>query len=258
MLDRLQLPLEDAPRLLHVALAVGPPLGHHLLDLGVLARVQGGEGQVLQLPADGLDAQPVGQRRVDLEGLLGLLDLLLLAQIAERAHVVQPVGQLDEDDPDVLGHGDDHLADVLRLLLLDAAEGHLRQLGDTVDEQRDLVAELLAHRPRWTCSVSSTTSCSRAAAMVALVEPQVGADVGRADGMVDVGLAAGAQLVLVLRDGHVEGADDQVAVEAGIVLLDLRRGAASSSSSVEREVSPASAAGLFLDASGRPAGLYRV
>ena len=112
--------LRIAARLLHVSLAVGPPLRHHLLDLGVLAGVEGGEGQVFQLPAHRLDAQPVGQRSVDLQRLLGLLELLLLAQVAESAHVVQPVGQLDEDHPDILGHGDDHLADVLGLLFLDA------------------------------------------------------------------------------------------------------------------------------------------
>ena len=93
-----------------------------LLDLGVLARMQGREGKVFQLPADGLDAQAVGQGRIDLERLLGLLELLVLAQIAEGAHVVQPVGQLDEDHPDVLRHGDDHLADVLGLLFLHRPE----------------------------------------------------------------------------------------------------------------------------------------
>ena len=194
MLTAFSSPLEDAARLLHVALAVGPPLSHHLLDLGVLARVKGGEGQVLELPADGLDAQAVGQRGVDLQGLLGLLDLLLLAQIAERAHVVQAVGQLDEDHPDVLGHGDDHLADVLRLLLL-----HVRK--DICDSLVTPSTSSATSSPN--CSrtasmdmpVSSTTSCSRAAAMVARVEPQVGADAGGADRVVDVGLAARPQLV---------------------------------------------------------------
>ena len=212
-------------RLLHVALAVGPALGHHALDLGVLAGMQGREGEVLQLPADRLDAQAVSQRRVDLQRLLGLLDLLLLAQIAERAHVVQPVGQLDEDHPDVLGHGDDHLADVLGLLFLDRAEGHLRQLGDAVDEQGHLVAELLAHRLDGQLGVFDHVVQQRGGDGGA-VEPQVGADVGRAHGMVDVGLAAGPQLVLMLRRGHVEGAHDQIAVETGIVLLDLGEKAA--------------------------------
>ena len=39
----------------------------------------------------------------------------LVAHGAEGAHVVQTVGKLDEDDPDVLGHGDEQFAEVLAL-----------------------------------------------------------------------------------------------------------------------------------------------
>jgi hypothetical protein len=62
----------------HVALALLALLVDQALDLLVLARVQRREGEVLELPLDRVDAEPVRQRRVDLEGLLGLLDLLLL------------------------------------------------------------------------------------------------------------------------------------------------------------------------------------
>ena len=76
------------------------------------------EREVLELPLDRVDAEPVRDRRVDLEGLLGLLDLLLLGYRADRAHVVQAVGELDQDDPDVRGHRDHHLAVVLGLRLV--------------------------------------------------------------------------------------------------------------------------------------------
>ena len=92
------------------------------------------------------------ERRVDLERLARLLDLLLLRQRLERAHVVEAVGELDQDDPDVGGHRDHHLAVVLGLVLVAALEGDPGELGDAVDERGDLVAELLAHlleaRPR--------------------------------------------------------------------------------------------------------------
>ena len=41
--------------------------------------------------------------------------LFVRAEGPERAHVVEPVAELDEDDADVLGHGEEHLAQVLRL-----------------------------------------------------------------------------------------------------------------------------------------------
>ena len=63
-------------------------------------------------------------------------------QVAQRPHVVQPVGELDHQHPDVAGHRDDHLADGLglrRLAVLDLVE-----LGDAVDQRGDLLAEVAA------------------------------------------------------------------------------------------------------------------
>ena len=74
--DLLQVGAQDRAGLGHEALAVGAPLVDHGLDLGVLARVERGEGQILELPLDGVDAEAVGQRGEDVERLLGLLDLL--------------------------------------------------------------------------------------------------------------------------------------------------------------------------------------
>ena len=71
-----------------------------------------------------------------------LLHLLLLAEVLDRAHVVEPVGELDQDHADVLRHRHDHLAVVLGLGLLAALERDPRQLRDALDELRDLVAEL--------------------------------------------------------------------------------------------------------------------
>ena len=61
---------------------------------------------------------------------------------------MQPVGELDEDHAEVLGHRDHHLADVLRLLLLVRAQRDAAQLGHAVDQAGDLGTELLLHRLR--------------------------------------------------------------------------------------------------------------
>ncbi len=122
-----------------------------------LDRLQVEEREVLELPLDLRDAEPVGERRVDLHRLARLVDAALRRQRRERAHVVQAVRELDQDDPDVLGHRDEHLAQVVALLLGERLELDLAELGDAVDELGDLVAE----RSR-TClmstSESSTTS----------------------------------------------------------------------------------------------------
>ena len=54
---------------------------------------------------------------------------------------MQTVGELDDDDPDVLRHGDEHLADVLRLLFLVSGQRDLAEFGDAVDELGDLIAK---------------------------------------------------------------------------------------------------------------------
>ena len=210
--DLLELAREHVGGLGDVAFAIGAPLGDHRLDLLVLARVQRLEREILELPLERVDAEAVRERRVDLERLLRLLDLLLLAEVLDRAHVVQPVRELDQDHADVLGHRDDHLAVVLGLRLLAALELNPRQLRDALDEARDLVAELGAHVLD-VVSVSSTTSCSSAAASVCSSSRSCGADACGADGMLDEVGAGMALLPLVRGGGEPEGARDELAVD---------------------------------------------
>jgi hypothetical protein len=143
--DLLELFLQGLAGALDELLAVAAPLVHHRLDLGVLARVERLKRKVLELPLDRVDTEPMCERRVHLEGLARLLELLLPAEILDRPHVVQPVGKLDEDDAPVLRHRDDHLAVVLGLCMLAALELDPRQLGDAFDEPADLIAEFRAH-----------------------------------------------------------------------------------------------------------------
>src|SRR5437868_5162701 len=103
-------------------LTVGAALGDHLLDLLVLARMQRLEREVLELPLKGMDAEAMSERRIHLERLPRLLELLLLAEVLDRAQVVEAIGELDQDDPQVLRHRDDQLAVVLRLRVLAALE----------------------------------------------------------------------------------------------------------------------------------------
>ena len=171
-----------------VLLPVGAALGDHRLDLGVLARVQRLEREVLELPLERVDTEPVRERRVDLERLPRLLHLLLLAEVLDRAQVVEAVGELDQDDAHVLGHRHDHLPVVLGLRLLAGLELDARQLRDAVDELGDLVAELLAQRLELDAGVLDDVVEERGGDGL-LVEAQAGEDRGDADGMRDEGLA---------------------------------------------------------------------
>jgi hypothetical protein len=84
--------------------------------------------------------------------------------MAERPHVVQAIGKLHENDADIVDHGEQHLAEVLRLTLLARRERNGADLRHPFDDMGDLgPKELLdafdrRHAP-------STTSWSRPAAM---------------------------------------------------------------------------------------------
>ena len=125
----------------------GGAFADHAHHFGVNFRAHGGEGQVLQLPLDRVQAQTVRERRVNLQGLFCLLRGRSLRHKTPGAGVVQAVGKLDEQHADVLAHGQHKLADCLDGGVL--AVGHLVQLGHAVDQVGDLLTELfgeLLHR----------------------------------------------------------------------------------------------------------------
>ena len=214
-----QLAVEDREHLLQVALAFGLLLRDAALQLVVHLRVEEAQRVVLELALHAIDAEPVRERRVDVERLLRDLDLLLGPQVRQGAHVVRPVGQLDQDDADVPRHRQEHLAEVLRLLLLAGGEVDLADLGDAVDERGDLLAEQpldLRQRREGVLDrvVQQTGDDARH------VEPHVGDDAGDLERVGQVRLARLPPLpvVHVRREGvraldHVEGRGGTVRVD---------------------------------------------
>jgi hypothetical protein len=100
------------------------------------------EGELLQLAGDAVDADGARQRGVDVERLAGdPLALLLAADEAQGAHVVQPVGQLHQQHPHVARDGQDELAQVLRLPRVLALQLQRESLVTPLDQLGDLLAE---------------------------------------------------------------------------------------------------------------------
>ena len=190
------------------------PLGARLRDLGgellVLARVEVLEREVLELDLDPLDTEPVRERRVDLHRLGGDALLLLGRQVIERPHVVEAVAQLDEDDADVARHREQHLAEVLGLLLLARRVRQLAELGDAVDEERDLLAEQLAELLDGRAGVLDAV-VQQARAHRRDVELELGDDLRDRERMGDVRIARLAGLAVVRLRGELVRAADQAA-----------------------------------------------
>ena len=134
---------------------------------------------------------------------------------------MQPVGELDQDDPDVLGHRDDHLPVVLRLRLLAALELDPRQLRDAVDEVCDLRPELRPELVELRLGVLDDVVQERGRDRL-LVEVELGADPRDAPRVVDELLAGAAYLAPVPLLGDLERPADQVAIDLRVVRLDAR------------------------------------
>ena len=73
------------------------------------------EAQVFQFGLDLVQSQSVGQGSIDVECFAGNFVLLVGGLAVERAHVVQSVAYLDEDDTYVVAHGEQQFLEVFSL-----------------------------------------------------------------------------------------------------------------------------------------------
>ena len=188
-------------------------------DLVIALGIEVFEAGILQLPFDLLHAEPVGQRRIDVHGLAGLGDLLFRALELHGAGVVQAVGDLDEDDADVLAHGHEHLAQVLHLLLLERGVLHARQLCDALDERGDRRPEIAGDVIVGRVRILDAVVQQRAQDGVR-IEADLRDDLRHSQRMDDIGRAVLALLGTVVRGGVAEGGVDLGEVCAGVVGAD--------------------------------------
>ena len=126
----------------------------------------------------------------------------------ERAHVVQAVGELDDEHAQVAGHRDQHLAHRGRLLGLARVELDALELGDAVDDRRDLAAEVGLDVGERDLGVLDGV-VEQGGGDGDLVEADVGDDAGHGERVVDVALAARAQLAAMGLGGDLVGAVDR-------------------------------------------------
>ena len=195
--------LRDRPlQLLDHALGDAPLV----LDLGlerlVGDRLEGAERGLLELVLHLAHPQPVGDRGVDVERLLGDAPLALVRQVVDRPHVVLAIGELDEDDADVVHHRQQHLAEVLGLAGLARGERDGPDLGHPLDDVGDLGPEQLLDAADGGEGVLDDV-VEQAGGNGDDVQPHVGQQTGHFQGVHQVGLAGVADLALVL-----EGRED--------------------------------------------------
>ena len=130
---------------------------------------------------------------------------------------MQAVGKLDDDHADIARHGEKHLAQVERLLLVHAVDLDVGELGHAVDELGNSWAKDACHIIKRRLGVLHRIVKERCTHHVA-VHVELGQDDGHLDGMVDIHLARAALLLRMLFGGKTVGTLDFGAVLLAHVL----------------------------------------
>jgi hypothetical protein len=179
-------------------------------------RLQVLEGQVLQLVLDLAHPHAPGQGGVDVHGLARDPHPAVVGEVPERPHVVEAVSQLDQDDPDVVHHGQEQLAEVLGLALLGGGEGDLADLGHALHDVQHVLPEVLLDALRLREGVLQHV-VQQAHGHAGGVHAHVGQDGRHLQGMDEVGLSRGAGLPLVLDRREDVGLAHHLEVGLGVV-----------------------------------------
>ena len=133
---------------------------------------------------------------VDIECLFRYASLFRRLQGIDGLHIVSAVGELDEDDAQILDHREQHFTEALGLCFRGVVKMKFIEFADTVDEQRNASPEFLldvAQRARRVLEHVVQQRCLDGAR----IEMQTRENLCDRNGVGDVGLAADAFLALV-------------------------------------------------------------
>ena len=137
-------------RVLHVMLHLVDNRVHVFLPLTLLQidllhqividlRLEIFQRQIIQLYLDLGDTKSLGDGSIDIHRLLRFLFLLLRLHVLQSTHIVEPVRKLDQNNPNILCHGQKHFSQILRLQFhLVSGVGQLPQFGHSVHQKGNL------------------------------------------------------------------------------------------------------------------------
>ena len=183
------------------------PLAQDLIGVGI----ELAERQILELLAHLLHTHAAGERRIDLERLVGGAAARRRRLIFERAHIVQAIGELDQQHAHVVGDGKQKLAQVLGLLGFLGDEIEPLQFGQALDQKPDLMAEQAVDLGARGVGILDRVVQQRGRDG-GVVELEPGEDGGDFERMRDIGIAGGALLLAMRAHGIDIGAVEQVLV----------------------------------------------
>ena len=207
-----QLGADRLDEALDVALAL-PALGVEAVrDVAVRLGLEVFQREVFEFGLDLVEAEAVRERRVEVARLGGDADLLVAGEAAERPHVVEPVGKLDQDHAHVRRHREHQLADVL-VVPEPVPTDDGPDLGHAVGDRRDVVAELAPDEVERQVGVLDRVVEQGGRDRDVVGANVAGGDEGDFERVRDVHLARGAAVVAVRPVCDAERAPDQALVD---------------------------------------------
>ena len=99
------------------------------------------ETEVFQFRLDLIQSQAIGKRGVNIKGFACNLILLVGQHGTECTHVVQAVGNLDQDHPDIIRHGEQEFLEVFCLCRSPVTKNTSGDFGQSVDNLCNLGPE---------------------------------------------------------------------------------------------------------------------
>ena len=188
-----------------------------LLQFRIGFRMKIFQRNVLQFILHGIDTETVRQRRIDLQSLPRFLHNLFRFHEFDGPHVVQTVRQLDNQDADVLGHGQEHFPKALRMSHFFRVELQSAQFRNTVHEKRHFFAKIF-HQLFSGVSRVFHHIMKKTAHQCLIVHPQLGEDDCHGDRVNQVRLPALSELPRMQTLRQIICAADQF----GVVILVLQ------------------------------------
>ncbi len=203
-------------------LAVAVALAHRLLENTMPQGIEDRKTEILEFNRPAVQAQPIGDGGIDIQCLAGDGAPARRREHRDGAHVMQTVGELDQNDADIPRHGKKHLAKIFRLLLFLALEFDLTDLADAIDELCHLLTEL-SHQFVFVMRRVLDDIVEDGRGKTGRIETQTRQELCDLQGMIDVGLAGAAALPFVGLRAKEVGAIDEHGILAPEVALDERQ-----------------------------------
>ena len=176
--------------------------------------------KILQFAANQTHPQSVSDRRIYVQRFAGDALLLGRIQIVQRAHVVQAVGQFHHHHPNIVDHGQQHLADILGLARFRSEQVEPADFGGAFHQARHIRAEMFGDRLQRNFGVFDHIVQQRGA-NGRNVQFHVREDVRDFHRMGKERLARQARLGLMLFGGEIVSAAEELEVVARTVAADL-------------------------------------